>query len=147
MARPSGPLHQIGALPYRGSGADLAVMLITSRQTGRWVVPKGNLMIGKALHEAAAIEAQEEAGVRGVISPISIGSFAYTKLLRGGGSVIANVELFPLAVTEELPDWIEQHQRQRRWFTTGNAAAAVDEAELGELISQFGAGRGPRPAA
>ena len=124
----------------------MAVLLITSRQTGRWVVPKGNLMVGKALYEAAAIDAEEEAGVRGTVSPISIGSFHYTKLLRGGGSVLAEVDLFPLAVIEEMPSWIEQHQRQRRWFTIAEATTAVDEVELGELIERFGDGQGPRPA-
>ena len=103
-------------------------------------------MLGKAPHEAAAIEAKEEAGVRGAISPISIGSFHYTKLLAGGGSVVAEVELFPLAVTRELPNWIEKHQRKRRWFSIGEAATAVDEVELGELIHRFGDGQGPRPA-
>lgn len=124
----------------------MAILLITSRQTGRWVVPKGNLMVGKAPHEAAAIEAEEEAGVRGTISPISIGSFHYTKLLVGGGSVIADVELFPLAVTKEMKNWIEMHQRKRRWFSIAEAAIAVDEVELGELIHRFGDGQGPRPA-
>ena len=124
----------------------MSVLLITSRQTGRWVVPKGNLMIGKTLYAAAAIEAEEEAGVQGAVSPISIGSFHYTKLLRGGGSVIAEVELFPLAVTKEMPNWIEQHQRKRRWFTIAGAATAVDEVDLGQLIHRFGDGQGPRPA-
>ena len=103
-------------------------------------------MLGKAPHEAAEIEAEEEAGVRGTISPISIGGFHYTKLLAGGGSVVAEVELFPLAVTKELPNWIEKHQRKRRWFSIGEAATAVDEVELGELIHRFGDGQGPRPA-
>ena len=142
-------IRQVAALPYRtdgrGARATLSILLITSRQTGRWVVPKGNLMVGKAPHEAAAIEAEEEAGVRGTISPISIGSFHYTKLLVGGGSVVAEVELFPLAVIKTQSTWIEQHQRKRRWFSIAQAATAVDEVELGELIHRFGEGQGPRP--
>ena len=143
-------IQQVAALPYRtyptGSASPPFVLLITSRQTGRWVVPKGNLMVGKALHEAAAIEAEEEAGVTGIISPLSVGQFRYTKLLAGGGSVIAEVELFPLAVTEVRKKWIEMNQRKRRWFAIGEAAAVVDEVELGELINLFGEGSGPRPA-
>ena len=142
-------IQQIAALPYRtfpgGSSSAPLILLITSRQTGRWVVPKGNLMVGKAPHEAAAIEAEEEAGVRGIISPLPVGRFRYEKLLRGGGSVIAEVELFPLAVTEERKKWIEMDQRERRWFAISEAAAVVDEVELGELIHLFGEGRGPRP--
>ena len=143
-------IQQVAALPYRifpkGSSSPPFVLLITSRQTGRWVVPKGNLMVGKSAHEAAAIEAEEEAGVVGMISPFSVGQFRYTKLLAGGGSVIAEVELFPLAVTDVRKKWIEMDQRKRRWFAIGEAAAVVDEVELGELINLFGEGRGPRPA-
>ncbi len=142
-------ISQVAALPYRtypaGSASPPFVLLITSRQTGRWVVPKGNLMLGKAPHEAAAIEAEEEAGVRGIISPLSVGRFRYQKLLGGGGSVLADVEMFPLAVTEERKKWIEMEQRERRWFAIGEAASVVDEVELGELIHLFGEGRGPRP--
>lgn len=143
-------IRQVAALPYRtypaGSDSSPFVLLITSRQTGRWVVPKGNLMVGKAPHEAAAIEAEEEAGVRGMISPLPVGSFRYEKLLAGGGSVIAQVDLFPLAVTDVRKKWIEMDQRKRRWFAIGEASAVVDEVELGELIHRFGEGRGPRPA-
>ena len=142
-------IQQVAALPYRtypdGSPSAPFVLLITSRQTGRWVVPKGNMMVGKAPHEAAAIEAEEEAGVKGIISPLPVGRYRYTKLLAGGGSVIAEVELFPLAVTEVRKKWIEMDQRKRRWFAIGEAATVVDEVELGELINLFGEGRGPRP--
>ena len=142
-------IQQVAALPYRhfpeGSAPPPFVLLITSRQTGRWVVPKGNLMVGKAPHAAAAIEAEEEAGVTGIISPLSIGRFRYQKLLAGGGSVMAEVELFPLAVTAVRKKWIEMDQRTRRWFAIGEAASKVDEVELGELINRFGEGRGPRP--
>ena len=146
MGKDNSPLYQVAALPFRDFGSDLAVLLITSRQTGRWVVPKGNLMLGKTAHEAAAIEAEEEAGVRGKVSPLSIGSFRYVKLLPGGGSVIAEVELFPLSVTKQRAKWLEMDQRKRRWFAFRDAASAVDEVELGELIHRFGEGLGPRPA-
>ena len=139
-------IEQVGALPYRMAGAETSILLVTSRQTGRWVVPKGNLMIGKMPHEAAAIEAEEEAGVRGRISPLPIGEFAYAKVLPDGASVPANVTLFPLEVEEELARWKEIDQRRRQWFTAAEAAVAVAEVELGELIHRFGEGRGPRPA-
>ena len=139
-------IEQVGALPYRMAGAETWILLVTSRQTGRWVVPKGNLMIGKMPHEAAAIEAEEEAGVRGRISPLPIGAFAYAKVLPDGSSVAAEVTLFPLEVAEELARWKEIDQRRRQWFTAVEAAVAVAEVELGELIHRFGEGHGPRPA-
>lgn len=148
--RPS--IRQVAALPYRTADGSndpampLFVLLITSRQTKRWVVPKGNLMIGKMSHEAAAIEAEEEAGVRGLVSPLPLGHFRYDKIYADGRSALAEVELFPLAVNEVRKTWLEMDQRKRRWFAIGEAADAVDEAELGELIRRFGDGFGPRPA-
>ena len=139
-------IEQVGALPYRMAGAATSILLVTSRQTGRWVVPKGNLMIGKTPHEAAAIEAEEEAGVRGRISPLPIGEFEYAKILPDGSSVPAIVTLFPLEVDEELARWKEIDQRRRQWFTAAEAAVLVEEVELGELIHRFGEGHGPRPA-
>ena len=150
MGREPGLIQQVAALPYRtyadGPGSTPFVLLITSRQTGRWVVPKGNLMLGKAPHEAAAIEAEEEAGVRGLVSALPLGYFRYRKLYADGRTALAEVELFPLAVTEERKRWIEMDQRERRWFTAAEAATMVDEIELGELIHRFGDGQGPRPA-
>ncbi len=139
-------IEQVGALPYRMAGTDHSILLVTSRQTGRWVVPKGNMIVGKTPHEAAAIEAEEEAGVRGRISPLPIGRFDYVKQLPDGSSIPAQVMLFPLAVEAELASWKEKDQRRRQWFTAVEAALAVDEVGLGELIHQFSEGRGPRPA-
>ena len=138
-------IEQVGALPYRMAGAETSILLVTSRQTGRWVVPKGNLMIGKTPHEAAAIEAEEEAGVRGRISPLPIGEYQYAKILPDGSSVPALVTLFPLEVDEELARWKEIDQRRRQWFTAAEAAVLVEEVDLGELIHRFGEGHGPRP--
>lgn len=142
-------IEQVAALPYRvidaADPSSTWILLVTSRQTGRWVVPKGNLMLGKARHEAAAIEAIEEAGVRGRISPLPLGEFCYRKMLAGGDFLLAQVELFPLRVEKEMPSWPEMHQRERRWFTAAEAAIVVDEADLSELIHRFGEGVGPRP--
>ena len=141
-------IEQVGALPYRlvGSARVVEVLLVTSRDTGRWVVPKGHLMVGKAHHEAAAIEAEEEAGVRGIVSPVPLGRFDYLKRTPGSADQPMRVELFAFQVRETLERWKEMGQRERRWFTTAEAAVAVDEADLGELIHRFGHGHGPRPA-
>ena len=133
-------LTQYGALPVR-AGADGApeVLLITSRDTGRWVVPRGNLMPGKSPVESAALEAFEEAGVRGPIDSEPLGSYRYQKRRRRGELVPAEVHLFLLRVEEEASTWPEQSERDRRWFAPDAAAAAVDEAELGALIRRSAA--------
>ncbi|HWL48129.1 MAG TPA: NUDIX domain-containing protein, partial [Sphingomonadaceae bacterium] len=78
-------MKQIAALPYRSEGdGSVRVMLITSRETRRWVVPKGNPIRGLAPHEAAAHEAFEEAGLHGIACPTALGSYQYRKRRRDG---------------------------------------------------------------
>lgn len=116
----------------------MRVLLVTSRGTGRWVIPKGNAMSGLTQHEAAALEAEEEAGVIGSICPMPIGSYQYRKRRKSGATLMVDVDVFPLAVTHERDDWKEKSQRERRWFTLAEAAAAVDEHDLADLMHSFG---------
>ncbi|MCJ1962017.1 MULTISPECIES: DUF47 family protein [Novosphingobium] len=136
-------MRQIAVLPYRSESpaidAPVQILLITSRETRRWVIPKGGLMKGKSPHAAAAQEAEEEAGVLGAVCPIPLGSFRYRKRRASGARVWADVDVFPFAVTEMLDTWDEQHQRDRRWFSLTEAAEAVDEEDLRALIRSFGA--------
>lgn len=112
-------------------------MLVTSRGTGRWVLPKGNVGSRVPPHVAAALEAEEEAGVLGAVCPVPLGSYRFRKRVRSGASLMADVDVFPLATTRELEAWEEQHERERRWFTLEEAARAVDEPDLRELIRSF----------
>ena len=137
-------VRQIAVLPYRfgGSAQDgpTEILLITSRETKRWVVPKGNPLSGMTRHAAAAVEAEEGAGVTGAVCPRPIGSYEYRKRLANGASIMYNVEVFPLAVTNELTDWKEMDERERKWFSFRDAASAVDEPDLQALIRSFGDG-------
>lgn len=130
-------------MPYRFDGASadgqVRLMLVTSRGSGRWVIPKGNFGNGASPHAAAAREAEEEAGVSGAVCPTPLGSYRYRKKRPSGASVMVDVAVFPLAVTQELPAWKEQHERERRWFTLAEAAGAVDEPDLRALIRSFAA--------
>ncbi|MDE8653948.1 DUF47 family protein [Novosphingobium album (ex Liu et al. 2023)] len=136
-------MRQIAVLPYRTEtaavDAPIQILLITSRGTGRWVIPKGKPMNGLPPHAAAAREAEEEAGVLGAACPTPLGSFRYRKRRSSGASVWTDVDVFPFAVTEELEAWEEEHQRERRWFTLAEAARSVDEEDLRALIRTFGA--------
>ena len=112
-------------------------MLVTSRGSGRWVVPKGNVPGRLAPHEAAAREAEEEAGVRGAVCPTPLGSYRYRKLRGSGASLMVDVDVYPLALTSELASWKEERERTRKWFTLPEAANAVEEPDLGHLIRSF----------
>jgi predicted phosphate transport protein (TIGR00153 family) len=135
-------MQQIAVLPYKvaspAADAPIHVLLITSRGTGRWVIPKGQPIAKLPPHASAAVEAEEEAGVLGSACPTSIGSYRYRKRRSSGASIWTDVEVFPFAVTQELDTWKEQHERERRWFTLAEAAEAVDEPDLRALIRSFG---------
>jgi uncharacterized protein Yka (UPF0111/DUF47 family)/8-oxo-dGTP pyrophosphatase MutT (NUDIX family) len=136
-------MRQIAVLPYRTEtsaiDSPIRILLITSRGTGRWVIPKGKPMAGLPPHAAAAKEAEEEAGVLGAACPTPLGSYRYRKRRVSGASVLTDVDVFPFAVTQELENWEEQHERERRWFSLAEAADAVDEEDLRALIRSFGA--------
>jgi 8-oxo-dGTP pyrophosphatase MutT (NUDIX family) len=132
------PAQQFAALPLRWLGGRLQVLLITSRETRRWVIPKGWPMADLAPPDCAAREAFEEAGVEGNASTTPLGHYHYEKRLKNGGYRRCRVEVFALDVTRELDDWPEAGQRGRRWFDLAGAALAVEEAELAALIHRLG---------
>nr|WP_243450930.1 DUF47 family protein [Sphingosinicella sp. CPCC 101087] len=130
-------MTQFGALPWRmDPEKGLQILLITSRDTGRWVIPRGNPMSRLKGHETAAREAHEEAGLDGTILPTPIGRYRYEKR-RGDNSVPAEVTVYPLNVTRQHHSWPERHERTSRWFEPARAAFAVDEPELKALILDF----------
>lgn len=130
---------QFAALPYRATAEGLEVLLVTSRRSRRWIVPKGWPIAGLAPAACAAREASEEAGVRGKADKDPLGHFHYVKYHKKGGSEPCTVALYPLKVTAEEKTWPEQHQRERRWCPVAEAADAVEEPELRALILDFGA--------
>lgn len=132
------PKKQIAALPIRwNKKGKIRVLLVTSRETRRWVMPKGWPMAGKKPWRAAEIEALEEAGVKGEISPLAIGKYHYKKRLADGSSVICRVKLYPMHVSEVRKKWPERDQRKRRWFSLKAAARAVKEPELTDLLKKI----------
>ncbi len=134
---------QYAALPYRIEGRRVMILLITSRATRRWVIPKGWPMRGLKPQDAAAMEAAEEAGVVGEIEGQPLGSFHYDKQLKPGRVVGVQVIVFPFRVTAQADAWKEQHQREARWFPYHRAASLVAEPALRRLLQDFGAARTP----
>jgi len=129
---------QVAALPVRlTKSGKVRVMLVTSRETKRWVMPKGWPMDGKKLWRAAEIEALEEAGIEGKIYPDSIGTYDYEKRLKGGVSVECRVGVYPLKVKKLKKRWLERHQRRRKWFSPKKAARLVKEPELSLILKQL----------
>ena len=132
---------QYAALPYRIEGRQVRVLLITSRETGRWVIPKGWPVTGLKPQDAAAAEAAEEAGLIGTIEPTPLGSYRYLKRLKRNDAIAVQVIVFAFEVSEQVESWKEQDQRTLRWFGYRTAAMRVAEPSLKRLIRDFGAER------
>jgi 8-oxo-dGTP pyrophosphatase MutT (NUDIX family) len=126
---------QYAALPLaREPDGSRKVMLVTSRETKRWVIPKGWPIKGLKPHDTAGREAYEEAGLVGPVRKRPIGSYTYEKRLKERQTVTCEVEVFLMKVERRLKRWPEKKEREGRWFTLEEAAEAVDEEGLAALI-------------
>jgi 8-oxo-dGTP pyrophosphatase MutT (NUDIX family) len=133
---------QYAALPYRRRADERTqVMLVTTRDSGRWVIPKGWPQKRKKPSATAASEAREEAGVVGVIGRDSIGSYSYKKRLKSGAVVACEVRVFPLKVKRQQKRWPERGEREIAWFSRTKAAKAVRHRELGDIIRSLPKGK------
>jgi len=132
------PRSQFAALPWRRTPeGDVEVLLITSRETHRWVIPKGWPIKGMKAWKSAAREAFEEAGVQGKIVKRPSGAYAYDKRLKNGRLQHVRVAVFSLAVETEAAAFPEFGQREKVWLPRAEAARRVDEPELMVLLATF----------
>jgi 8-oxo-dGTP pyrophosphatase MutT (NUDIX family) len=116
-------------------GGETRVLLLTSRDTGRWVIPKGNIDPGLSPAKAAALEAYEEAGVTGRIgASLPLGFYTYFKKLRLGESQSVSVEVYLLRFQKQFKKWPEKAQRKLWWTSPLEAARSVDEPGLARLF-------------
>lgn len=129
--------RQYAALPMRGGKKSLEVMLVTSRFTKRWVLPKGWPAKKLTPWEAAAREAFEEAGLKGKIERKAVGAYEYDKWLAPGKILRCRVKVFPLKVAKEFEKWPEDQERSREWVTPAEAADRVIEPELKALLRKL----------
>jgi len=131
---PPAERRQVAALPWRRGAGGLEILLVTSRETRRWITPKGGRMVGLTDAAAAAREALEEAGVEGVIGDAPLGTFRYLKVLKRRAPRWCVVAVYALEVRVEHPTWHEQAERERAWMTVEQAAACVSEPDLAGII-------------
>ena len=135
MGKKNDTAKQIAALPVRwDKSGRVRVLMVTSRDTGRWVMPKGWLMDGKKPWHAAKIEALEEAGAVGFVADQSIGRYHYKKRLESGDKLLCRVTVYPMVVGRLKRRWKERKQRKRHWFSLRKAARLVNEDELTALL-------------
>lgn len=132
------PRSQYAALPWRRSATgQVEILLISSRETRRWVIPKGWPIKGLKSPDCAAREAFEEAGLEGDIRRKKVGIFHYSKRLSSGRLQPVRVSVFALQVHNAWEDYPEKGQRDLLWTSPLEASMLVDEPELKVLISTF----------
>lgn len=129
------PRSQYGALCWRMHRGHVEVLLITSRDTGRWVIPKGWPIDGLHPAASAAREAWEEAGVLGEPAAQALGLYTYDKILKTEAALPCAVAVFPLRVEELAAKFPERKERRRKWFAAAKAAKKVAEPELRALFT------------
>lgn len=136
LARPK--QYQVAALCYRKKGGKKEVLLITSRGTGRWILPKGWPIEGLDAPGSALQEAWEEAGVKkGKVGKSSIGSYTYAKTFDSGLTAPCRAEVYPVEVKKIVNDFPERRERNRKWVSPAKAAKMVQEPGLREILSGF----------
>lgn len=129
---------QVAAMCFREEDAQKKVLLVTSRGTRRWVLPKGWPIDGKDAGESAMQEAWEEAGVKeGEIADEALGTYDYDKELKGGLPVRVETVVFPVKVDRLSDSYPEADERTRKWVTPQAAANMVHEPELQDLLRQL----------
>ncbi|HVV64405.1 MAG TPA: NUDIX hydrolase [Rhizomicrobium sp.] len=128
--------RQVAALCWRPHGPVAEILLITSLNSGRWIIPKGWPEPELTMAESAAREAFEEAGVTGDIQSAALGAYHYLKEKRDG-VVPCSVDVFVLKVTRQLNDWPEKGARQMAWLPAEQAAARVAEPGLRQILHAF----------
>jgi len=128
---------QFAALCYRISDGKIQVLLITSRRTQRWILPKGWPENGMTPGESAANEAMEEAGVTGKLNERPLGVYYYEKTVENGKNYPCIVTIYELKVQKTWADYQEKSERRRKWFSQKGAAKRVLEPDLALLIKSF----------
>lgn len=126
--------RQVAALVWRKAGPEPEILLVTSRISGHWLLPKGWPMERKSAAESALQEAFEEAGVWGGCDDHPVGSYGYQKMLSGGAAIHCTVDVFAVEAVGVLTHWPEGEQRRREWVTLSEAAARVMEPDLAEFL-------------
>ena len=135
---------QIAALVYRWQADELEVLLVTSRETRRWILPKGWPVSGKTAAATAEQEADEEAGIFGRAGKKPLGRYAAIKQI-GEISLVCEVEVYPLHFAKQKQKWKERGERVCRWLAAEEAAATIAEPDLASIIRDFAEEMRPTP--
>jgi 8-oxo-dGTP pyrophosphatase MutT (NUDIX family) len=112
------------------------VLLVTTRRSRQWSIPKGKACPHLSLAENAAKEAFEEAGVRGEIGNVSVGFFRAAKHV-GFAETVIEVWVYPMRATECAEEYPEKGQREVKWVSCREAERLLREPLLVDLCAKL----------
>ena len=131
------PIMQYGVLPWRRTADGVEILLVTTRNTRRWIVPKGWPQDGCTPQQSAAVEAYEEAGVKGAVSEEAIGVFNHKKQMKSGDVVTCRIRVYAMEVNKIAADWPEKSEREAKWCLVAEAQTLVSDPSLRRIIVKF----------
>ena len=141
VPRLAGKPAQAGALCWRRYKGRLEILLVKTRNSGRWTVPGGWALRGRPLAITAEREAWEEAGVRGAVANRVLTVIPKRKQYRLAGPIEWQMAVFPLRVETVADDYPEAGERERGWFEVEEAAKLVHPSALGPVLRDVALGR------
>jgi 8-oxo-dGTP pyrophosphatase MutT (NUDIX family) len=112
--------RQAAVIPYRIRKERVEVALVRTSKDNGWIVPKGSVDDDERPRDAAIREAEEEAGLLGILARKRLGRYRHVKAIRQ-----CRVDVYLMRVTDELEHWLEKKLRRRRWMRVPDAAASL----------------------
>jgi hypothetical protein len=131
------PSIQYGALPYREIKSGVEFLLVTSRETRRWIIPKGWPQGGVPPYRAPQPKKLSRRRELSERSAKKIGSYWYDKIIESGATLRCRVRVFPLRVTRQFKKWPEKRQRRTQWHSAAQASRRVGETYLRQIFRSF----------
>lgn len=128
---------QIAALCYRIEKTKPRILLITSRGTRQWILPKGWIIAGEQPAQTAVTEAWEEAGARGTLLTRPVGLFASIKEMDRAQDLPCVVVVYALRVASVSRRYPERSERKRKWVSRRKGASMVQNPELAKILREF----------
>ena len=90
-------------------------------------------MKGRKDFDVAAIEAKEEAGLRGKVGKRPVGNYRYFKRQKDHFELV-RVNVYALKVEKQLKSWPEHDQRTVRWWPLADAVVLADEPGVAGIL-------------
>ena len=117
--------YQVGVIATLSDFPD-KVVLVTNRDGGKWIFPKGRIEKGRTDRAIAIEEAYEEAGVIGEL-------LQKYKEIPTRSNKAKSLRLYRMQVTSVLKDWPEMNMRKRVIVSFRRAERLLGE-ELAESL-------------